>query len=195
MNGVKDRQLISSGKTLTSQKLLGAEAKEMLDLGRRQGWDFALLGNAPMPDESISLEGWMVVPAEEDTSPVPQRSLDRVNAIFSSGLRPKGFVVVHEAPALLPAHTSSEESSLHISTMNPSLKRNLRKIAGLAGSIVLGLAILPGLLAVALAVAAGLLMLLTPLVLVAGLAAVDPILVAITEDDSWVEIDRWWTED
>ena len=29
----------------------------------------------------------------------------------------------------------------------------------------------------------------------AGLAAVDPILVAVTEDGSWIEIDRWWTVD
>ncbi len=195
MNGVKDRLLISAGKATLSPQSIGADAIEILDIGKRQGWDFVLLGNAPMPDEAISLEGWMVVPAQEDSSPVPQRSLDRVNAIFNSGLRPKGFVVVHEAPALLPAHTSREEGSIRISTMNPSLKRNLRKIASMAGSVVLGLAILPGLLAAALAVAVGLLMLLTPLVLVAGLAAVDPILVAVTEDDSWVEIDRWWTED
>jgi hypothetical protein len=37
-------------------------------------------------------------------------------------------------------------------------------------------------------------MVLAPALLVVGAVVVDPILVAVTEDGYWVEIDRWWSE-
>jgi hypothetical protein len=35
--------------------------------------------------------------------------------------------------------------------------------------------------------------LIVPATLVVGAAVVDPILVAVTEDGYWIEIDRWWS--
>ena len=33
---------------------------------------------------------------------------------------------------------------------------------------------------------------LIPTAFLTGAALIDPILIAVTEDDYWVEIDRWW---
>ena len=54
----------------------------------------------------------------------------------------------------------------------------------------LGIAVLPIALA-AVAVVAGALFL--PAALVAGVA-IDQMLIAVTEDGYWIEIDRWWNE-
>ena len=51
-----------------------------------------------------------------------------------------------------------------------------------------------GLIAIAMAVIGMVLAIIVPLGLLAGAASVDPILVAVTEDGDWVEIDRWWNE-
>ena len=41
------------------------------------------------------------LPAQLDSTHIPARALERVQAIYAVGLRPQGFVVVHEAPPLL----------------------------------------------------------------------------------------------
>jgi len=153
-----------------------SQAQQFLSLGDRMGWQTEVIGRAPMLKEAVRIQDWLLVPAHEDTTAIPARTLRRIHTIFSQGLRPQGFVVVHEAPMLL---ASSKKP-------NPNPSETAERLSG----------ILPGLnkVSVFFALGLGILLLgcmLMPLGLLATMAVVDPILVAVTEDGYWIEIDRW----
>jgi hypothetical protein len=185
---------LANTHTPSKNSLATTEAQAVLNLGRQGGWDAVVLGNAPLPRDPVRVGDWLVVPAQQDTTPMPPRALERVEAIYSAGIRPQGFVLVHEAPLLLLASVSEGHGTVRISHIPPRT-RQLAKTAAVAGALTLGgLVILPGLIALAIAVIGIALAVMVPLGLLAGAAAVDPILVAVTEDGDWVEIDRWWNE-
>jgi len=159
------------------------ETQRLVALGERQGWAAHVLGQAPFPDRSVRVGEWLVAPIHLDTSLIPSRALHRVQAIYEAGLRPKGFVIVHEAPLVLsaPADATPQPSEL------PSLAPELQALAASVGQVVLGL--------LGAAAAAGMMAVLgLPMALLLGAAMLDPILVAVMEDGTWVEIDRWWSE-
>lgn len=176
-------------------RALSTATGELLDLGRQEGWDVALLGYAPPPTQPVRAGDWFIVPAHLDTSPMPERTQQRIAAIFQNGLRPATFVVVHEAPKLLPASTTRSED------ITFSLEAPARRVLRERASHYLPLAIGVGLLAVVGGVLLAVLMLIG-LVAIAGIglvgllsaaATIDPVLVAVMDDGAWVEIDRWWT--
>jgi|LSQX01.3.fsa_nt_gb hypothetical protein len=134
---------------------LSSMAIQLLALGKANGWHFQKLGKAPIPVDPIHLDGWVLIPAEQDTHPIPNRTKLRINKVFASGIRPQAWVLIHEAPALLPAP-------------------NQRKASGVLAQ-VFGLFALGSVLST----------------LVMTAAVVDPILVAITPEGEWIEIDRW----
>ena len=80
---------------------LSTQATQLLALGRQRGWSFTHLGNAPLPDRPVYIGDWMLVPAQQDTNPIPKHTQERVKAVYASGIRPAGWVVVHDAPPLL----------------------------------------------------------------------------------------------
>ena len=134
---------------------LSTMAIQLLALGKANGWHFQNLGKAPIPSDPIHVDGWVLIPAEQDTHPLPNRTKHRIKAVFASGIRPQAWVLIHEAPALLPA---------------PHQRKASGTLAQVFGLFTLG-------------------SLLSMLVMAA--AVVDPILVAITTDGEWIEIDRW----
>jgi len=158
---------------------LTLESRGLLTLGRQRNWDFNILGQAPLPRQPIHLQDWLIVPAHQDSSHIPARALERIQAIFEVGLRPKGFVIVHEAPKLLPAPEVIEAEPVAVPTNSPSIKP---WITGLLGAT-----------AIAASIAAAAASMIVPATLAVGAVLVDPILVAVTEDDTWIEIDRWWS--
>jgi len=162
-----------------STPVLTSEVKGLLTLGRQRNWDFNILGQAPLPRQPIHLQDWLIVPAHQDSSQIPARALGRIQAIFAMGLRPKGFVIVHETPKLLPAPELIEPEPVAVPSNTPGLKP---WITGLLGAM-----------AVAIPVAAAVATMIVPATLAVGAVLVDPILVAVTEDNTWVEIDRWWS--
>jgi hypothetical protein len=157
--------------------LANQDAGQLLLVGREHGWRFRLLGQAPMIHTHLHVGEWLLIPAEQDTSAVPETTLERISTIYQAGIRPKGFVVVHEAPKLLAApkvtafvedlETGDTDGSSKVTKMLTEMATSVAKATAAIG--------------VAL-----------PLALVAGLVLLDPILVAVTEDDYWIEIDRWW---
>lgn len=147
-----------------------SQAQQFLSLGDRLGWHTEVLGKAPMLKEPVRLQDWLLVPAHEDTTELPNRTMKRIQTIYSQGLRPQGFVVVHEAPMQITAPKPMIEEK------PPVEWEGVGKVAG-AIAKVLGVLALGGLL--------------LPLGLLAGLVILDPILVAVTEDGYWIEIDRW----
>lgn len=129
-----------------------------------------------MLEEPVRLKDWLLVPAHQDTSHIPPRAMNRVHSLFASGFRPQGFVVVHEAPMALPAGKQIPKPS-------PLPVGNIEFDDAASG---VGKAI--GALAAFAAVATGLALMSG---LAVGLAVLDPILIAVTQDSYWVEIDRW----
>jgi len=155
------------------------ESQGLLTLGRQRNWDLNILGQAPLPRQPIHLQDWLIVPAHQDSSHIPARALERIQAIFAMGLRPKGFVIVHEAPKLLPAPEVVEPEI----AIAPSITFGFKPlITGLLGAM-----------AVAIPVTAAVASMIVPATLAVGAVLIDPILVAVTEDDTWIEIDRWWS--
>lgn len=155
------------------------ESQGLLSLGRQRNWDFTILGQSPLPRQPIHLQDWLIVPAHQDSSHIPARALVRIQAIFAMGLRPQGFVIVHEAPKLLPAPEIVEPEITTVPSTTPGFKP---LITGLLGAM-----------AVAIPLAAAVASMIVPATLAVGAVLIDPILVAVTEDDTWIEIDRWWS--
>ena len=158
---------------------LGPQTKQLLTLGEDNHWPIQILGQAPMLEEPLRVREWVLMPALMDSTSLPDHAMERIHAVYKAGIRPQGFVIVHEAP-------------LEIEAPLPEVKRKtnsdlLKKIGGaalgaglLSGSIValVGIAILGGVL-------------LAPIGLLGAAVVLDPILVVVTTDNYWVEIDRW----
>jgi hypothetical protein len=176
---MKTMQVTSYASTRPVVPFASPETQRLMMLGQERGWDFMVLGQAPLPTEPVRLHKWLIVPVEQDTSHIPPRALERVQAIYAASLRPKGFVVVHEAPMALSSARSNEP---HFAF--PKLTAVLPVMEGVLGGVVAA-----GLVAIAAAITVA-----VPLTLVAGALLLDPILIAVTEDGDWIEIDRWWNE-
>jgi hypothetical protein len=110
-----------------------------------------------------------------------------MEAIFAAGIRPKGWLMVHEAPKLLPANVEERDVPTPNTWLSPRTRQHTKTALKTIATVLGGLAVATG--TVALAVAA--LVAFLPVVLIAGAILIDPILVAVTEDGYWVEIDRW----
>jgi hypothetical protein len=158
------------------------QEREILAIGEEHGWPFQALGIAPVPEKPVYHNNWWLVPVAEDHSQIPARALNRVQAIYAAGIRPKAFVIAHEAlPQLMPPPDAPRVSRLE--AWASRLSRNSTTILNITGKIAVAM-IVP--LAVA-AVAA------TALAFVGlGYAIIaDPCLIAITDENVWIQIDYW----
>jgi hypothetical protein len=165
------------------------EVRRHLAVGREFGWRFQVLGIAPFPSAPVRVGEWLLVPADQDNSPIPARAYERVQALYRAGLRPRGFVLVHEAPPILPAHASNNPQSGRLWSSEFEWVR--ARLSRLLLGVLAAVAILPVLGALLMALAVGVAALAAGMLLFGGMALVDPILVAVTEDGCWIEIDRW----
>ena len=167
---------INNTQTLSTR--VDPPAQQMLSLGRHNGWGFHILGYADLPEKPVRLEKWLIVPAHEDSSPIPVRTLERIQTIFAAGLRPQGFVVVHEAPMSLSAPQRVQQSFEWPAPAapQPGAPTRLSSLTGLAE----GLAAMLGVITTTI----------FPMLFL-GLLALDPIVVAVMDDGCWIEIDRW----
>lgn len=182
-------------QTLSSASAEGAwiansDTHRLMALGRERGWGCAVLGRAPLPDTPVRLGPWLIVPVHQDPSLIPDRALERVQAIFAAGLRPQGFVLVHEAPRLLTAPAHAAPHPWWLPALPPALRPALRAMALGLGAVAVALIALVGVAFAAAALISAALLLALP-ALAVGAVAVDPILVAVTGEGDWVEIDRW----
>jgi hypothetical protein len=187
MKNNTNTQVIMQRKTRTVIPKESSHVQEVIDLGHKNLWKFSILGFAPMPKEHIRLGDWLVVPAEQDNSEIPDQAMERIQAIFNSGIRPKGFVVVHEAPMLLsPPEINQDQIPQKQWSLKPETSQKVIETLGVGASI-LGKVVL-GTITAAGAIAAAII----PAIFLAGAVLIDPILIVVTEDDCWIEIDRWW---
>ncbi len=184
---MKNIQTVSTARVrpvaITSED--SPRVRELMTFGRDRLWDVAVLGQAPMPQEAIRLNNWLIIPAHQDNTEIPDHAMERVQAIFVAGFRPKGFVLVHEAPMMLSAPETNQTQLRTPWTLNPETTEKV--INGLSFGVSAIAKLMVG--TVTLAVVAGSLIL--PGLLLAGAVLIDPILIAVTEDNYWIEIDRW----
>ena len=182
MNTIQKNDLMSG--TGASQRLgqIGHETTQILTLGSQKGWRFTLLGHAQLPEEPVHLENWMIVPATQDSSEIQPHTYEKIRAIYAEGIKPQGFVVVHEAPRYFSAPKSTSKH-------NPAPSFSTKKQAPQPGVQVMDV-----LTSVMTMTAMATTMLFALGALVMSAALIDPILVAVMEDGSWVEIDRWQTK-
>jgi hypothetical protein len=175
---ISNNRSISTPNTGTMDSPVSLQTRQILSLGRRNGWGFAVLGKADLPDRPIHLEKWVIIPAHEDRTPAPKRTLERIQAVYAAGLRPKGFVVVHEAPHYLkaPRQEAPQNTRLflartgdHFSPM-PAKAGEKSDPSGSSSfsSLVTGLGTVMSAIA----------MMIFPVMLL--------------DDDCWIEIDRWY---
>lgn len=183
-------QEISQTTIEETRQDLSVETRRLLSLGDKAQWHFRVLGQAPMPQAPVRLKNWLVVPAMQDSSIIPARSLERIQGIYAAGIRPQGFVLVHEAPMALPApqEAITKTQPEHLDLSKP-------QVTATPGStntdfLKLGGAVLAGVGTVLSSIFRVLGSVLLP-ALAIGLLALDPILIAVTEEGYWIEIDRW----
>ena len=178
MDNLQNQKLMAGSRPTRLLAQTGPDTRQILNLGDQKGWHFTLLGNAQLPQEPVRLDNWLIVPASQDSSEIPVRTYKRIQTIFADGIRPKGFVVIHEAPRLL----SAPKKAPHYATQEP-FPPEQQKPKAASNSTNAVASILSGTLFGTLMVVFGALFL--------GLAMIDPIVVAVMEDGCWVEIDRW----
>lgn len=157
------------------------QEREILEVGKFNHWDFRVLGVAPVPATAIYAKEWWLVPLNEDTSTIPARALERVQALYEAGVHPKAFVIAHEAPKQI----APPQDTPIISPFHYWSKRAAETTVGVlkaAGTVVAVVApILLTVLGTTLLVS----------VTLAGALVADPCLIAVTDDDVWIQIDYW----
>lgn len=174
---------------------LQPEAQQLLALGELKRWDgVQVLGFAPVPDRPVYLGEWMITPAELDSSPLPERAMSRIQSVYAAGIRPKRWVLVHETPKLLaapkkPRRKTWTEVKAHLAEAGEMAKVAAEKAAPIAWQVTKVVAVTAG--AVAVVCSAGTLLMVA---LAVSAIMADPILIAVTDDDCWIEIDRWDVE-
>ena len=146
--------------TQSRKKNITTQTQVLFRLAKEHHWKFKTLGNAPVPQEALRVENWLIIPAIEDKSFIPPHAFEKIEAVYKAGIQPQAWVVVHEAPMVLPETTAT--------------KKNQKRPFVLPYLIALG----------------GLGIWLASTV-ITTVAIVDPILIAITPDNDWIEIDRW----
>ena len=187
-------QTLPSTVVRPTQHTINPETQAFVALGKEKEWEVAVLGRAPMLAEPVRLGDWLLMPVEEDASPMPTRAIERVQAIYAAGLRPQGFVVVHEAPLLLTTPEGRHAKAWQFPSLSPDAKSALKAAAGTLGVVAVGIGAVTGIAALAVAALSVAAVLAVPVFLLAGMTLIDPILVVVTEDGYWVEIDRWSNE-
>lgn len=157
------------------------QEKRLLALADSKHWPFRVLGIAPVPETPLYAKDWWLVPIAEDHSQIPARALERVRAIYEAGIRPKAFVIAHEAPKQIaplreaPLISPVEYWTKRVGEQSVTVLKTIGTVVAVAAPIVLTV------------LGAGLLASLA----IAGAVVTDPCLIAVTEDDVWIQVDYW----
>ena len=143
------------------------QSKQVLTLGREHHWRFRVVEDEGMITSPKIRNEWLYVPIFNNESSINPRAMTRVSAIKEAGFTINGLIIAHEAPKLLCSPPKPEPEPIEIPKSNPQVVATL-------SVVVLGIL-----------EAFGYLMLLAPLVLI------DPALIVVLDDGSWIEVMRW----
>jgi hypothetical protein len=157
------------------------QERQIMAVGNSYHWDFRVLGVAPVPATAIHTKDWWLVPLHQDTSAIPARALERVRTLYEAGIRPKAFVIAHEAPKQIAPPKDTPIVSPFAYWTKRAADSTVTVLKG-AGRVLAVVA--PVLLA---ALGTGFLVGVS----LAGALVADPCLIAVTDDDVWIQIDYW----
>jgi hypothetical protein len=153
-------------------KLVKSEqAKLAVEVGRKNRVTFRALEGRGVLTEPVYHDEWWYVPIEQDTSVIPQEALRRVELLQNAGVPIKGMIVAHEAPLTLMAPKKDRQTQRDYTVVKAGL-------IGLLGAVV------------AMVVAALSVVVAIPLLVVTAVL-IDPALIVVVEDGSWVEVCAW----
>ncbi len=157
------------------------QERAVMAVAEARRWPFRVLGVAPVPEVPVFYNQWWLVPVTQDTSQIPARTLERVQAIFQAGIRPKAFVIAHEAPSQIAPPPDAPKVSPFEFWARQAAGRSLT-VLKVMGTVV---AVVAPILLMVLGVSALALLGLTSAILT------DPCLIVVTEDNVWIQIDSW----
>ena len=147
---------------------------ELIEFGKSKGWKFSILGKAPVPNNPVDRGDWIFMPFDMDNAIIPWNAKGKQMDILDAGLQPRAFVIAHEVknkPPIIEDEQNEEMKPFHEKTevIAKPKSDSLGKSKNWFNSI------LP----------------MLPIFLIA-MIFVDPILIAITDDYTWVELERWY---
>jgi hypothetical protein len=136
--------------------------------GDQHHMGFKVVGCGEVPHESFYQDEWWYQPVESEST-IPSSGLKRLDVLRKAGIKIKGVVIAHEAPRLLNAPKPEPKNTNHPST-DRGADFDLQRVLG--------------------TVLSGLLMVFGIFLLVA--IRVDPALIVVLEDDTWLEVMTWY---
>ena len=120
-----------------------------------------------------------------DESILPISAAQKIQAIRVAGLRLRGYVIAHDIPEE-KGESQKEKSKMQKPSQKPnSSKPNVEPKADESGG-----GFLEGVKSILRK-----LPVILPALLIGSLLLLDPILIAVTDDYTWVEIERWKEEE
>ncbi len=146
-----------------NQIVVPTDVRIAMDVARSNHWQFRVWGTGPVPTEPIYTDSWWLLPA--GAAEIPESGQERIAALKRAGIPIKAAVVGHEAPKALlaPKEQPGAESGS---------RQTAQSITSSGGGFILeGLLMLFGLTVQAM--------------------LVDPALVVILEDGTWLEVMTW----
>ncbi len=155
--------------------------REIMAVGAAHNWPFRVLGVAPVPSAPVFHKNWWLVPIAQDHSQIPARTLERVQALYEAGIRPKAFLILHEAPPLLAAPDGAPEFSRAQYWARQAAKYSVTALGVTAKILLVAVPLALAVVGVGALATIGL----------ASAVLVDPCLIAVTDNDVWVQIDYW----
>jgi hypothetical protein len=137
-----------------------------LEMADEEHWDFRVLGTEGMLDDPLYRDEWWFIPLDSEMI-IPQRALKRVEAIQNLGIRTQGLIVAHEAPLLL-----NEPQKPKLVIQHDELEQMIVQFANFVMEVarIFGLIVLFSL---------------------SSIVMLDPALIVVLEDGTWVEVMRW----
>lgn len=143
--------------------IISPEVKRAIDLAYKEHWRFRVVGHGELPKEPSYKNQWWFIPTT-----TPEKGKDRLDTLRRAGVRFKGIVVAHEAPRMLVA---PKETDFKVNP-SPSIPATNISASDLASGLAMGLSILISVVFQAI--------------------LLDPALIVILEDNTWLEVMTWY---
>jgi len=143
-------------------KIISYEARRAIQIGYASHWRFRVVGQGEVPAQSFYKDEWVFEPIN-----APQVAQDRIETLKRFGFNFKGFVIAHEAPRLLSAPEPKKQDF-----KNNQTNDILPDVEAFLGILLKGF--------------------LFFLTLIFQVALLDPALIVILEDGTWLEVMTWY---
>jgi hypothetical protein len=144
--------------------IISQQARQAILVGRQHHWRFKVVGQGEPPSQPVYKDEWWF----ETVHTIPEKGKDRLEALQRARVPFKSMIIAHEAPKLLTAPKEMPKKQESKSSTTP---------------------ILPAVEAIAVGI-------VTILLLVFGLmfraVLLDPALIVVLEDGTWVEVMTWY---